>query len=152
MGLTLEFLVGNDKAIIKASKKDIDLFEKPGCIIKKADFSLHLAPKDLNTLSVAASKFNSLKSITFREYLILIVDEIDHGLFRVADQWIKYFSEVPANNLDQLVEEWFELMKREYPKETIELTPEALGAVKNLYELCKYALSERKSVFHFWLG
>ncbi|AFM39428.1 hypothetical protein Desaci_0360 [Desulfosporosinus acidiphilus SJ4] len=151
MGLTLEFLLGNDKLIRKASKNlDFDLFDQPGCIIKKADFSLHLAPKDLNSLSISASKFNNLNPITLREYLVLIVNERDYGLFQVANNWINYFLKVPADNLEHLAKEWFNQMMKEHPNEKIELTAEGIEALKDLYILCEFAVNEKKSVFHFW--
>jgi hypothetical protein len=153
MGLTLEFLLGNDKKIIKAAKKlDYDLFDEPSCILKKADFSLHISPKDLNTLSLAASKYNNHTPLDLREQLILIVNKADHGLFGINNRWVEYFSQVSQNDSDNLTQVWFNEMQKQYPNEKIEVTKEGINAVKDLSELCKYAINNRKEVYHFWVG
>jgi predicted GTPase len=153
MGLTLEFLLGNDKKIIKAAKKaDYDLFDETGCILNRADFSLHITPKDLNTLSMVASKYNNLSPLGLREQLVLIINEVDHGLFGINSKWIEYFSQVSKNDLEKLTQTWFDEMRKQYPNEEIEVTQEGVKAVIDLNELCKYAITNKKEVYHFWVG
>lgn len=106
MGLTLEFWVGNDKKIIKGvSGVDFDILDEKDVVVKKADFSLHIVPRDLNTLSIVAARFNQQKSIGLRDFLNLVINEVDHGLFKVDILWLKYFTKVNTNDLEELANE-----------------------------------------------
>lgn len=151
MGITLEFLIGNDEKIIEASKElDIDIFDEAGCIIKRADFSLHITPNDLNTLSFVAAKLNKQKAISLRDNLDLLIDEPDHGLFKVNHSWVKYFAMVEADKLESLAKEWYAEMQKQYANEIIEVTIDGIQAVKDLSRICDLSINSGKNVFHFW--
>ena len=151
MGLTLEFLLGDDKKIIKGVRKiDFELLDEKYCITKKADFSLHISPKDLNTLSMSLSPFNKLKPMELRENLYLIINELDHGLFWIDKKWVNYISMINPDDLEKITYEWFKKMQNQYPNEILEVTQSAIDSIKDLYELCQCAIKKRKTVFHYW--
>lgn len=153
MGLTLEFLIGDDKKIIKGVKDiDFELLDDEHCITKKADFSLHISPKDLNTLSITLSTFNKLKPMGVRENLYLIIDEADYGLFWIDEKWVNYVSMINTDELEKITDEWFRQMQKQYPNEILEVTQSAIDAIKDLHELCEVAIKKRKTVFHYWCG
>jgi hypothetical protein len=151
MGLSLEFLIGNDKKIVKAAKRlDFDLFEEENCVLRKADFSLHIEPRDLDTLSIAVAKYINSEEMILHDYLDLVIDKSDHGLFTVHNLWVKYFSELDQSSVKKVTGTWFQEMQKQYKDEGIEITDEGIKAVNDLVVLCKDAIKEGSTVFHFW--
>jgi hypothetical protein len=149
MGLTLEFLLGNDEKIVEAiTEFDLDKLDEN--VTQRADFSLHLTPNDLNTLSLSASKFNQKKPISLREFLEVIVNEEDYGLFKINHDWVSYFAELDRTTLNDLSKDWFFEMQKQYPKEKLVLTDDNIKAVNDLRELCNLALMQEKNLFHLW--
>jgi hypothetical protein len=149
MGLTLEFLLGNDEMIIEAIQ-EFDLDKLDENVTERADFSLHLTPNDLNTLSLAASKFNQQNPSSLREFLEVIVDEEDYGLLCIHNEWVRYFAKLDRSVLNELCKEWFFVMQKQYPNEKMVLTDDSVKAVFELRELCNLALIQEKKVFHLW--
>lgn len=152
MGLTMEFLLSNkDLEIVEAANDlDFDILDDDSCVLKRADFSLHLTPQDLDTLSLVASQYNQQDPMGIRPHLNLIVNEEDHGLFKVNSAWLEYFSKVDPTLLVELAKGWFYQMQKQYSNEHLTVTDAGINAVTGLYELCKSALSQNKSVFHLW--
>lgn len=101
VGLTLEFLLSNHDLKIIEAAKDLDfvILDNTSYVPKRADFPLHLAPKDLDTLSLIASQYNQQGPTGMRLHLDLIVNKEDHGLFRVSNTWLEYFSKVDPSQL-----------------------------------------------------
>jgi len=150
MGLTLSFITASSSAIILEAFKDddYDLFDDN--IIKEADFSLHLKPRDLQILSLCASEFNAKKPMNLRKQMTLLLDDEEKGLFEIESKWVSYFGTVPLEQSKNLCGRWFEVMNRKYPKEKIEITEEAIEAVKNLILICQFCINNKTDLFHYW--
>ncbi|UQZ82186.1 hypothetical protein SK3146_01343 [Paenibacillus konkukensis] len=139
MGLTMEFLLGNEEKIVEAIKV-FDLDNLDDNVMQRADFSLHLTPDDLNTLSLSASKFNSQAPISLRNFLEVVIDNEDYGLFKINKEWVRYFAKLDRSALKELSKEWFIEMQKQYPNEELMLTKDSINAVIDLWTLCNTAL------------
>lgn len=85
MGLTLEFLIGEKAAIVKAVENEnfevLDLIEESGLY---SDFSLHISPTDLDLLFLVISDHLGKDPISLRDNLDTIdcySDHPDRGAF-----------------------------------------------------------------------
>ena len=116
---------------------------------RKADFSLHLIPRDLQTLSECATAFSSHKAVPFREGLTCYFDAEDRGFFIVSEEWEQFIAAIDPQKANALTEAWFQAM-RAYDPEVKSPPPEAVAAVKDLIELCQYAGQTGKPVVHIW--
>lgn len=71
MGLTLQFALGTKDAILDAVRDDdfdyLYRLEEAGLL---ADFSLHLVPRDLDSLVQAASATSAIKADSLRVHLL----------------------------------------------------------------------------------
>ncbi len=150
MGLLLEFLAGPpDKMLEAFSKSDYDVLER--LIEKRADFSLHLYPNDLETLFDCAADYVSGVLKPFRASLTCCLDDKEQGFFTVNGDWVDSIASVGLDKSDEIAEKWFEKMRKNYPEESIGApSPEARKAVRDMLELCKYASKFKKSVIHIW--
>lgn len=105
MGLSLIFCAGADaeapKKILKALET-VDYEALEPLIARKADFSLHLIPRDLELLSQCAAPFSARKEAPFRAGLTCYLDEADRGLFIVSEEWEQYMAAIdPAKATDR---------------------------------------------------
>ncbi|WP_462410075.1 hypothetical protein [Neobacillus sp. Marseille-QA0830] len=149
MGLIMEFLVGNDEKIIDAVK-EFDTSKLHNNVIQCADLSLHLSPDDLDTLSISASKFNKQEAILLSEYLEVLVDQEDCGLFLINNEWISYFSSLKKSDLEELTKEWLCEMQNDYPYEEITVNEDSINAVIQVWGLCNFALNHDNNIFFLW--
>ena len=61
MGLTLEFLIGDEDRLIEAvNDLDFDLLDSS--VTDRADFTLHIEPRDLDTLSEVSSTLSAARN------------------------------------------------------------------------------------------
>jgi hypothetical protein len=152
MGLTLEFYIGDPKKISNALRKgNLDLlYDDPKVVSRTADLSLHILPKDLNLLSMQFGQHSKQRPLELRPNLKVLIDEEDYGLLLVNKKWVKYAAKVAEDALGEIVSDWFEVMKSEYPNEEIEKTEEARLAVQELLMLCKEAVQKKSKVLHAW--
>ena len=150
MGLSLKFVTGPAREILEALEAcDFDEVER--LTEKEADFSFHLEPRDLQTLSECAAPYTSLPIGTFRDALVCYLDEADCGFFIVGDSWVDAMATVGIDNARELAVKWFEKLAENYPDEQIGAPPaEAEQAVRDLIELCRYAVKHTKPVMHIW--
>ena len=91
-----------------------------------------------------------MQKIQLRDFVAIIVDEPDHGLMKVHPYWVQYFSKVKEEDLGKLAEEWYKEMKRKYPNDEFDLTIDMVNAVRDLHDICTYAVKAKKTLFHFW--
>lgn len=150
MGLTLKFLIGPPEEILEAlSECD---YEKLTCLTEKeADFSLHLQPQDLQTLSYCAASYTKRFLKPFRGALSCYLDEPDRGYFLVHDDWVKALAAINTKDAKIIAAKWFEQMAKDYPNESIgRPTAAAEKAVYDLIALCQYAVRSAKPVIHIW--
>lgn len=150
MGLSLQFLIGAPKEMLDALSEcdydKIDLLTE-----MKADFSLHLQPRDLQTLSDCAAKFTKKSLKPFRTALVCYFDEADRGYFIIDDDWVSAMATVDTHKSKTITAKWFKQMAELYPNEQIgEPNPDAETAVCDLIKLCKHAALYRKPVIHIW--
>lgn len=152
MGLTLYFLVGPPKEILDALS-DCDYAKLSRLTEKGADFSLHLQPKDLQTLSDCAAQYSSQPLKPFRAALVCYFDEADRGYFLVEDEWVNTIATIDISNAQELTERWFEQLAKNYPSEDIgQPTAASEKAVRDLILLCKYAVQFERPVIHIWMA
>ena len=151
MGLSLVFLIGKERKIIRAIKKlDYSILDNPISVHKEADFSFHLQPKDLNELSKAIGNNTNQTPLELRPFLKVLIDEIDHGLLSVDPVWVKYASKVEPSNILPIVTMWETNLSTIYTNETIIFDDAIQKSVLDLVELCKYSLDKRLRVLHLW--
>ena len=150
MGLSLQFLIGAPKELLDAlTECDYDRIDLLTEI--KADFSLHLQPKDLQILSDCAAKFTKKFLKPFRTALVCYFDESDRGYFLLHDDWVSAIATIDTQKSKTITAKWFERMTEIYPNEQIgEPNPNAETAVCDLIKLCKHAALYRKPVIHIW--
>jgi len=152
MGLTLKFLAGAPKGVLDAIS-EYDYAKLDRLTEKEADFSLHLQPKDLQTLSDCAASFTSRFLKPFRTALVCYLDEEDRGYFLVNDDWVEAVAAIDRGRSKALAGKWFEKMAEDYPDEGIgKPSAEAEAAVAKLIELCQYAVQQSKPVIHIWMA
>jgi hypothetical protein len=153
MGLTLEFCIGNLQKIEKAIREcKLDILDDPEVVQRRADLSLHIVPKDLDLLSRELGKHSDSEPLDLRPFLNVVVDEEDRGLLLVDDAWVKYAASIKEDAENSIVEDWFVDMRREYPGENIQITPEARVAVRGLLGLCREAAMNKATVLHSWFA
>lgn len=148
MGLSLIFCAGGQAEDTKKMLEALEAADYQALnqrMARKADFSLHLLPRDLQTLSECAAAFSSREAAPFREGLTCYFDAEDRGFFIVSEVWEQYIAAVEAKDAKPLAEAWYQAMGL---KES--LLPEAIAAVKDLIELCQYAGQTGNPVVHIW--
>ena len=150
MGLSLEFLIGPPKEMLDALT-ECDYAELDRLTEKKADFSFHLQPRDLQMLSDCAASYAGRPLKPFRSALTCYFDEADRGYFLVHDDWVDAMATIDAKEHKMIAAKWFEKMAKNYPNEQIGKPSEAAeNAVRALIELCKHAVQFEKPVIHIW--
>lgn len=153
MGLTLEFYVGDPEVIGPAvAEADFDLLYKSDVVKKRADFSLHIQPKDLDTLSLQVADMLGQSPVLLQESLGDAIggDESDHGAFLVASEWVSQVAGLQSSVSVELTKRWISEMARIYEDEQIVVTPEAEEAVSSLILLCRFAAETDTPVIHSW--
>ena len=153
MGITLEFFAGDGQRLLKAFQEaDLDAFDDPSIAVVKADLSLHILPKDLNTLSLVFATFNSQPPIDLRSHLTVLADSAEAGMLGVDTQWIAYVAAVPADRTAEISEAWAARMRHEYNDPDTQATEAMNESVADLIRLCKTACNGNLSVVHTWNG
>ena len=151
MGITLEFYAGDGQRLAKAfQESDLDAFDDPSIAVAKADLSLHILPKDLNTLSIVFANFNSKAPIDLRSHLTVLADEDGAGMLSVDNQWVAYAAAVPVDKATEISKAWAARMRDEYNDLQTQATEAMTESVADLIRLCKTARDGRLSVVHTW--
>lgn len=153
MGLSLYFYIGNLEKI-EAAVRDCDfhtLYDPEVCA-HRADFSLHLQPRDLDTLSRQIGSHSQQVPVDLRPNLVVRVDEEGYGLLIVDSAWVLYVARIDLADVPAAVEGWFRAVQAQYSNEQIAPTPEAAAAVDSLVRLCKLAEKTRQPVSHVWFA
>jgi hypothetical protein len=153
MGLTLEFYVGDPAAIGHAVElADFDALDDSGIVKARADVSLHIQPKDLDTLSVEAAGLLGQRTVLFQQSLGNAVggDETDHGAFLVSEDWVAQIGQLDLNATQELATRWIASLARQYDDPEIQVTPAVEEAVYSLISLCKCATETTTPVIHAW--
>lgn len=150
MGLTLEFYLGDKAKIHQAFiNVDIECLYDSEVVHKKADFSLHIQPKDLNLLSHAFAESTGLAPLSLRDHLDVLVDEIDLGLLEVDTAWVNYIANASEKDVNAISTAWVTAMSREYEDEVIH-SDDLTQAVADLMSICKTAKQTNGVVLHGW--
>jgi hypothetical protein len=90
MGLSLIFYLGDSDAIARAATDlELERLDDPGTVTHSADFSLHIAPSDLDLLSESIGRGSAQEPRGLRSSLEPILDEADHGVLLVAPDWVQ---------------------------------------------------------------
>jgi hypothetical protein len=153
MGLTLEFLVGDAEKMAEAMREcDYELFDDPECVSLRADFSLHLEPRDLNSLSHQLAEFVGQAPMELRPHLSVCVDEVDRGLLLVGREWVSYVAAVPDSAPFAIADRWAASMRQQYDDPEILPTDAMVASVSALVALCKTARQHDLQVVHVWMA
>lgn len=151
MGLTLEFLLGDRDAIVSSfAEDDWDRLEADDVVYGRADLSLHIDPLDLDRLSRCMAGHSGKPSSDLSPHLEFAVDTEEGGAMLVSIEWVAYVAAVPEDRLSQLVSDWMAEMRREYNNPQIVVTDDAVKAVRDLWGLCRRALSTGGTLVHIW--
>jgi hypothetical protein len=153
MGLTLEFYTGDPHAIGYAVEvADFDALDESGIVKARADLSLHIQPKDMDTLSVEAAGLLGKRAVLFQQSLGDAVggEESDHGAFLVSADWVAQIGTLQLNTAQELATRWFASMARQYDDPEMQVTPAVEEAVYSLISLCKSATETSTPVIHAW--
>ena len=151
MGLALEFYTGDTAAIIAAVEAmDYDRLDDPTVVSARADLSLHLIPKDLDSLSIALGRAAGLSPIELGPHLEGVMDTPDHGLLSVDSAWVAYVAKVPTAAAVSVAESWVMLMQRAHGDPGITVTEAMVEATGQLITLCATAVRDGSAVVHGW--
>ena len=151
MGLALQFLLGNVDVIENAIRSiDFEHLDDPGIVHQRADFSLHITPKDLDLLSRELGVISDQSPIDLRPSLNVIIDEQDRGLLAVDQSWIQYVALLATETVLDVTKNWALAMQREYSDPNIRVTSEMQKSVLDLINLCKAASMSDMQVLHAW--
>ena len=153
MGLTLEFYMGDPDAIGPAVEQaDFDTLDKSGIVKARADLSLHIQPKDLDTLSIEAAGLLGQRPVLLQESLGDAIggDETDHGAFLVSSDWVSQIGALHPTTAQELANRWIDSMALQYDDPEIRVTPAAEEAVSALISLCRRAAETSTPVIHAW--
>jgi hypothetical protein len=153
MGLTLEFYMGDPDAIGPAVEQfDFDALYESGIVKARADLSVHIQPKDLDTLSIEAAGLVGQRAVLLQESLITAIggDETDHGAFIVSSDWVSQIGSLQPSTAQELTKRWIASMALQYDDPEIRVTPAAEEAVFALISLCRYATETSTPVIHAW--
>ena len=117
-----------------------------------ADFSLHLAPGDLDVLSVVAADRVGVEPLLLRRCLIGEVGIIGNGAGGGADvvdpAWVEMVAALDEADSGEVTARWIGAV--EAYGEDLAVTEAAVRAVGSLIRLCKAAQSGRAQVIHVW--
>jgi hypothetical protein len=153
MGLTLEFYMGDPSAIGPAvAEVDFDILDDSGVVQSRADLSLHIQPKDLDTLSREAAGLLQREPVLLQQSLGDAIggNECDHWAFLVASEWVAQFGALQPNAASELTRRWMAAMAQQYGDLEIQPTPTAEAAVSSLIALCRRADETATPVIHAW--
>lgn len=152
MGLSLEFYAG-DASIIGA---DFSEFVFAGLrdgtrAASYADFSLHLVPLDLDSLSETIARHVGVEPELLSERLIRTVGsfEGEGGAELVEPAWVKMVAAADQEKAQQLAEDWIHSISARIGQQ-LEVAPESAQAVKELIRLCQIARRDGLDVVHAW--
>ena len=152
MGPTLEFLIGDSAELSDALQSvDLDKLDDPALLKMRADFSLHIEPRDLDHLSREFGRVTGNEPKDLRSHLQVRVDEEDRGLFDVDDSWVSYIASTPDESASEIAERWAATMREAYHDPELLVTDEMVTAVTCLIVLCKAAERDSLAVVHIWL-
>lgn len=153
MGLALEFYMGDPAVIGPAvADSDFDALYDASVVLARADLSLHLQPKDLDSLSREAARLLGREPILLGESLGDAIggDEIDHGAFVVATHWVALFASLETEAASELTRRWMAMLAKQYEDPEIQSSPPAEEAVASLISLCRRAAESSTPVVHAW--
>jgi actin-like ATPase involved in cell morphogenesis len=152
MGLTLEFLIGNSAELSDAIQNvDLDKLDDPAVVKMRADFSLHIEPRDLDHLSRQFGSVVGKVPTDLRSHVQVRVDEEDRGLLDVDDSWVSYVASAPDESASAIAERWASAMREAYHDPELIVTDAMTTAVSSLIVLCKAAKKDSLSVVHIWM-
>jgi hypothetical protein len=150
MGLALEFYLGDTERIISAVKNiEFQVLYDPTVVEKRADFSLHIVPKDLELLSYCISRRTGTPPMKLREHLVVLLEERDRGVLEVGNSWIEYAAAVQETQLPQLSSDWVDAMSYEHREHVVQ-SDELVRAVRDLIAMCKNAAETEHKLLHVW--
>ena len=134
------------------AEADFDTLYQSGVVEVCADFSLHIQPKDLDTLSVEAAGLLGQQPVLLQESLGEAIggDETDNGAFLVSSDWVSQIGALQPSAASELTKRWIASTARIYDDPEIRVTPEAEKAVSALISLCKRSTETSTPVIHAW--
>ena len=152
MGLSLEFYAGDAATI----GEDFAAIEFDGLrdgtrANAYADFSLHLVATDLDILSALIAERVGSDSMSLSNSLAVTVGtfEGEGGAALVNQAWVHMVSSVNAATAPELAAEWMKRVGMECG-EHLEVTSDAVCAVRDLINLCQLATRGDLDVVHAW--
>ncbi len=152
MGLSLEFYAG-DAATIGADFNAIEFDGiRDGTRAKAyADFSLHLSPADLDTLSEVIAERVGGSTRLLNDCLVRSVGGTpnESGADVVDPAWVRMVARADEKAAPELAAAWIQRVGAVYGEE-FAVTPEAVRAVRELVRLCRLATQEGLEVVHTW--
>jgi hypothetical protein len=151
MSVTLEFIIGDPSEIGKIVH-DMDCDRLDEVSKRRADFSLHLTPHDLDTLSRESGLASAQSPRELGPYLKGGVDEVDRGVLEVEEEWVGYVARVPQEKFAAIAEQWAKKMRDEQGDPEIVTTDEMKLAILELVGLCVAATRDSARVVHIWLA
>ena len=151
MGLSLEFIAGPDQAVQEAVAGDwFDWMLDCNEGLLRADFSLHLIPRDLDRLSESLGAVSGRDMTLLRTHLNVVTDSVDGGILSVAPEWIEYVSACEFESVDAITNLWSKGMEKDHEGEKVPPTAEMRAAVASLIELAVAAVRLDWVVIHTW--
>jgi hypothetical protein len=153
MGLSLEFYAGNAEEIGKAfCSFTLDKLHDGSLALAYADFSLHLSPVDLDILSQQIAVILRCEPIYLLDSLVeaFCEESTEHGADKVAGEWVQMVARLADEQLEELAHLWITGVAEEHKEPSIQVTPDAVRALRELVQLCRIAMQTGSDVVHTW--
>jgi hypothetical protein len=153
MGLSVEFYAGNPDEIGPAFTEIEFEGLRDGTVAHSyADLSLHLSLTDFDILSEQIGVLLGRPPILLLDSLEGSIggtpDESDAAV--VSPEWVAVVAAVPAESASSLTSQWLRAVADESGEEVVTDSPEAVGAVASLLDLCRQALARGSRVVFAW--
>ena len=152
MGLSLELYAGEAIEI----GADFTAFEFDGLrdgsrARAYADFSLHLSPTDLDILSELIAERVGAAPLLLNDSLIQKVGGIENesGAEVVDPAWVQIIAATDQTTAEEITSAWIGRIADECGQQ-LDVTTEAVTAVRLLINLCRVAVRENVDVVHTW--
>ena len=150
MGISQEFYCGSATAM-SVPLNELELEAVRASCSAYADFSLHLSPTDLDILSETIARHAQSAPLLLLDSLVGSVADLgdDGAADLVGKDWVAMVSGLPDADCAAVAADWIQAVGEELG-EPLELTEDALNAVRALGALCRQAQAQQLDVVYVW--
>jgi hypothetical protein len=153
MGLSMEFYAGDPKVIARAfSAYEFNALREHRAAAAYSDFSLHLAPSDLDLLTQEVSDALGCNCPDFWDCLSDPVggNDNEYGAAVLSSECVALLGSISNEWLSEMTRAWMSRVAEAHEDPAIEATAETHAAIRGVAELCRFAENRGISVVFGW--